>query len=98
MSRIEQAMTRAALVGCRDDRDREDRLSVIMGAEERRRVESALLAGAEVRTLRETAADNQRAVEYAVTMERRRCLAIAELWPDNLLAREIAKRIAGGAR
>jgi hypothetical protein len=28
--------------------------------------------------------------------ERERCLAICRLWPDNLMAKEIAKRIEGG--
>jgi hypothetical protein len=28
--------------------------------------------------------------------ERERCLAICALWPDNLMAKEIAKRIRAG--
>lgn len=37
-------------------------------------------------------------VAAAVANERARCLAICALWPDNLMAKEIAKRIRVGAK
>jgi len=35
-------------------------------------------------------------IEAAVAKERERCLAICRLWPDNLMAKEIYRRIARG--
>ncbi len=61
--------------------DREHSLSLLMGEEERHRVARAILHRDAVRM------DN-------TERERQRCLAICAQWPDNLLAREIARLIA----
>lgn len=55
---------------------------------ERMLVLSAELEGSELR--------HQRQIIEAVASETARCLQIARMWPDNLMAKEIAKRIQNG--
>lgn len=69
----------------------EARLSAVMGEEERRRVKRA--------TREATPADpsaGRRVWMAAVAEERARCLALCAQWPDNLMAKELARRIAQG--
>lgn len=65
----------------------EHALLLRMGEEEKARVSRATRAAISDRALA------RRAAIEARNTERARCLAIARLWPENHMAREIARRI-----
>ncbi len=76
------------------DRERERRLSERMGVEERSRVERAAAAALQYQPQR--AADLVTAAAQGRAEERERCLACCLRFPDNLMAREIARLIREG--
>jgi hypothetical protein len=73
------------------NRERENRLSVLRGAEER----SLVIRAIDEYQQRHFA---RRSILRAVLLERARCAKIADQWPDNLLAREIARQIRKGPK
>jgi hypothetical protein len=70
------------------DRQMESSLSELRGREEHREVERAL----------KQASNNAGLVslEQARELERERCAKLCDQWPDNLMARHLAKLIRSG--
>jgi hypothetical protein len=73
--------------------DIELRISQLTGIEERQRVKHAVFESW-LRDRRRLEALNRADLE-ATRIERRRCLAFCEQFPDNLMAKHIAKLIRG---
>jgi hypothetical protein len=71
----------------------EIRISELAGLEERGRVKHALFESYERDRLRREAMG--RADSDAVRQERQRCVSICERFPDNLMAKHLAKLIRG---
>lgn len=92
VARVERSLTLRALSKPRGAGAIEDRLFALRAQDEVARIEGALREASARKAQRQAEAD----LEGAIARERARCLAIARLWPDNLMAREIARRIELG--
>lgn len=81
-----------------ENREAEARLAERMGQEEAVRVARAVAASSLPSVTVSDEGEVRRRLMAATLTERERCLAICRKWPDNLMAKQIAKEIQEGPK